>query len=408
VVSGQPYTKAGVPTTGRWTLAPVMPQTDHYKTLGVERSANADDIRKAYRRLARKHHPDLNPGDKAAEEHFKNVQEAYDILSDPKKKQMYDQYGFYSENGMPGAGAGGPGGGPHMGFGGFDFSDFARGAGRGRPAGAGEHTNFQDIFSQWFGKQHEQQARSPQKGTDLEYGLSIDFWQAIRGTQVRLKISRQEACATCGGTGARTGANTVCPECNGSGNVTQMAGAMRFSLTCPQCEGTGRLRNRCTTCHGDGRISTSETVDVRIPPGAQQGSRLRVAGKGNAGTQGAAAGDLYITIRVEPHPFFRREGDDIEITVPVRMDEAGLGAKIEVPTIDGRALLKIPQGTKNGQKFRLREKGVLNSRTSKRGDQIVEVMIEAPVVQDERTKELLREYGELHPEDPRSEIWSKV
>jgi molecular chaperone DnaJ len=408
VVSGQPYTKAGVPTTGHWTLAPVMPQTDHYKTLGVERSANADDIRKAYRRLARKHHPDLNPGDKAAEEHFKNVQEAYDILSDPKKKQMYDQYGFYSENGMPGAGAGGPGGGPHMGFGGFDFSDFARGAGRGRPAGAGEHTNFQDIFSQWFGKQHEQQARSPQKGTDLEYGLSIDFWQAIRGTQVRLKISRQEACATCGGTGARTGANTVCPECNGSGNVTQMAGAMRFSLTCPQCEGTGRLRNRCTTCHGDGRISTSETVDVRIPPGAQQGSRLRVAGKGNAGTQGAAAGDLYITIRVEPHPFFRREGDDIEITVPVRMDEAGLGAKIEVPTIDGRALLKIPQGTKNGQKFRLREKGVLNSRTSKRGDQIVEVMIEAPVVQDERTKELLREYGELHPEDPRSEIWSKV
>jgi molecular chaperone DnaJ len=187
-----------------------------------------------------------------------------------------------------------------------------------------------------------------------------------------------------------------------------MAGAMRFSLTCPKCEGTGRLRNRCATCHGDGRISAQETVEVRIPPGAQQGSRLRVAGKGNAGTQGAPPGDLYITVRVDPHPFFRRDADDIEITVPVRIDEAGLGTKIEVPTIDGRALLKIPQGTQNGQKFRLRDKGVLNSRTGKRGDEIVEVAIDAPQVKDERTKELLREYAQLHPEDPRAEIWTKV
>jgi len=389
-----------------------MPQQDYYQTLGVDRKANAEEIRKAYRKLARKYHPDLNPGDKAAEERFKTVQEAYDVLSDEKKKQMYDQVGFYSENGMPSGGAGR--GGPNMGFGGFDFSDFTRGAGgaagygRGRRAEAGESGNFQDIFSQWFGRQHEPQATAPEKGTDLEYGLSIDFWQAIRGTQVRLKINRQEVCATCGGSGARAGANTICPECNGSGNVTQMAGAMRFSLTCPRCEGSGRLTNRCGTCHGDGRISNSDTAEVRIPPGAQEGSRLRVAGKGNAGTHGAPAGDLYITVRVEPHPFFRRQGDDIEITVPVRIDEAGLGTKVEVPTIDGRALLKIPQGTKNGQKFRLREKGVLNSRTNKRGDQIVEVELEAPVVQDERTKELLREYAELHPEDPRADIWSKV
>jgi DNA-binding transcriptional MerR regulator len=167
------------------------------------------------------------------------------------------------------------------------------------------------------------------------------------------------------------------------------------------------LKNRCETCLGDGRISTPETVEVRIPAGAQQGSRLRVAGKGNAGTHGASAGDLYITVRVEPHAFFRRDGDDIEISVPVRIDEAGLGTKIEVPTIDGRALLKIPQGTKNGQKFRLREKGVLNARTGQRGDQIVEAVIEAPVVQDERTKELLREYAKLHPEDPRASLWEK-
>jgi molecular chaperone DnaJ len=187
-----------------------------------------------------------------------------------------------------------------------------------------------------------------------------------------------------------------------------MAGAMRFSLTCPRCEGSGRLTNKCPTCHGDGRISHAETVEVRIPPGAQQGSRLRVAGKGNAGTHGAPAGDLYITVRVEDHPFFRRDADDILITVPVRIDEAGLGTKIEVPTIDGRAQLKIPQGTKNGQKFRMREKGVQNSRSAGRGDQIVEITVQAPEVHDERTKELLREYATLNPADPRAEIWSKV
>ena len=391
--------------------------SDYYQTLGVERNASADDIRKAYRKLARKHHPDLNPGDKAAEDRFKKVQEAYDILSDDKKRQMYDQVGFYSENGMPGGGprpGAGPHPGPNMDFGGFDFSDmFARGGANPRGTGAAGPSAssgaFSDIFHQWFGRQQgEAPSAAPEKGSDLEYALNIDFWQAIRGTQVRLNISRQEMCTVCGGTGARSGANTICPECNGSGSVTQQAGAMRFSLSCPRCEGTGRLRNKCANCAGDGRISTTETVEVRIPPGAQQGSRLRVAGKGNAGTMGAPPGDLYITVRVDPHPLFHRNGDDIEINVPVRIDEAGLGAKVEVPTIDGRALLKIPQGTHNGQKFRLREKGVLNSRTGKRGDQIVEVQVLAPVVQDERTKELLREYAQLHPEDPRAGIWSQV
>ena len=296
-----------------------------------------------------------------------------------------------------------------MGFGGFDFSDlFSRGGGaRGRQAPP-ESANFQDVFSQWFGRQPEARSSVPEKGSDLEYGLNIDFWQAIGGTQVRLKISRQESCGTCGGTGGRTGANMICPECNGSGNVTQTAGAMRFSLTCPRCEGSGRMQDRCAACQGDGRVSSNETVEVRIPPGAQQGSRLRVAAKGNAGTHGAPAGDLYITVRVEPHALFHREGDDISIRVPVRVDEAGLGTRIEVPTIDGRAQLKIPQGTKNGQKFRMRDKGVLNARTGVRGDQIVEVVVEAPVVHDERTKELLREYAALHPEDPRAEMWTKV
>jgi molecular chaperone DnaJ len=190
--------------------------------------------------------------------------------------------------------------------------------------------------------------------------------------------------------------------------VSQMAGAMRFNLTCPRCGGSGKLTNSCPTCGGDGRVTRTETVEVRIPAGARNGSRLRVPGKGNAGTHGAPPGDLYITTRVEEHPFFHRESDNIEIKVPLSVWEASLGAKIEVPTIDGRAQLKIPQGTRNGQRFRLREKGVLNSRTNARGDQIVEVIVEAPDPRDERTRELLREMARLHPEDPRAGIWSQV
>lgn len=390
-------------------------QEDYYENLGLAREASTEEIRKAYRRLARKHHPDLNPNDKAAEDKFKKVQEAYDVLSDAKKKQMYDQYGFYSDNpGFQGAPGGGKAGQnpPNTNFNGFDFSDFMTGAAGGAAPGdaGGSGGRFQDIFSQMFGRRGGAGGQQPQalKGTDLEYALGIDFWQAIKGTQVPININRQETCAVCNGTGGSGGNSIVCPECNGGGQVTQMAGAMKFSLTCPRCDGAGRLKNSCPSCHGDGRILRAELVEVRIPSGAQSGSRLRVPGKGNAGTGGAAAGDLYITVRVEDHEFFTRKGDDIEITVPVRVDEAYLGAKIEVPTIDGRAILKIPHGTKNMQKFRLREKGVLSQRKSLRGDQIVTVSIEPPAVQDERTKEIMRELGKLHADDPRADIWSKV
>jgi molecular chaperone DnaJ len=394
---------------------PTASKHDYYETLGVGRKSSADEIRKAYRKLARKYHPDLNPGDKSAEERFKNVQEAYDVLSDPKKRQMYDQYGFYTESGFaggagPGSRASGPS--PNMDFGGFDFSDFS-GAESGS-TGGGRRTGstsggFRDIFSQFFGGRGAAQQPAPEKGADLEYVMDIDFWQAIRGTQTRLNITRYEVCDTCHGSGTITGSGEVtCPECKGTGNVSQMAGAMRFNLTCPRCGGTGKLANVCPTCDGDGRVTRTESVEVRIPPGARNGSRLRVPGKGNAGTLGGPPGDLYITTRVEEHAFFHREGDNIEIKVPLAVWEAALGSKIEVPTIDGRAQLKIPQGTQNGQKFRLREKGVLNSRTGQRGDEIVEVAVEAPDPRDERTRELLREMSKLHPEDPRARIWPQV
>ncbi|HWC98503.1 MAG TPA: molecular chaperone DnaJ [Candidatus Sulfopaludibacter sp.] len=392
------------------------PKHEYYETLGVPKKASADDIRKAYRKLARKYHPDLNPGDKSSEDRFKNVQEAYDILSDPKKRQMYDQFGFYSENGYASANPGGAGQAPHPGmdFSGFDFSDYMSGSGQagGRrgatEGGAGGGGGFRDIFSQFFGGRGEAQQAPPEKGGDLEYVMNIDFWQAIKGTQARMEITRYEVCGTCHGSGTSGAGEVTCPQCKGTGNVSQMAGAMKFNLTCPRCGGSGRLHNACPTCGGEGRVPRTETVEVRIPPGARSGSRLRVPGKGNAGTQGAAPGDLYITTQVEEHPFFKRDGDNIEIEVPIAVWEAALGSKIEVPTIDGRTLLKIPQGTQNGQRFRLREKGVMNSRTNVRGDQIVEVGIEPPDPRDEETRELLRKLSTLHPEDPRAKIWEKV
>jgi molecular chaperone DnaJ len=391
---------------------PSATKQDYYQTLGVGRTADTEEIRRSYRKLARKYHPDLNPGDKAAEERFKKVQEAYDVLSDDEKRKVYDQYGFYSPNIPPnGAGPGGTGGaGPN--FSGFDFSEFMRQEQQRQSAGAAggnEGFRFRDIFGDLFGGARPRATTpEPERGADLEYGLNVDFWQAIRGTQVKLNIRRQETCETCHGTGSAGNNVAVCPECDGTGTVTQMAGAMKFNLTCPRCGGSGRLKNTCPTCRGEGTVPHPETVEVRIPAGVASGSRLRVAGKGNAGVAGGTPGDLYITIRVEEHPFFKRSGDNIEVQVPLSVSEAGLGAKIEVPTIDGRALLKIPQGTQNGQKFRLRDKGVFNSRKNTRGDEIVEVVLRAPDVHDERTRELLRELAQVQKEDVRSEIWSKV
>jgi molecular chaperone DnaJ len=378
-------------------------KTDYYELLGVPRKATAKDIRAAFRKLARKYHPDLNPGDKAAEEKFKQLQEAYDVLSDSKKRQMYDQYGFYSEN-VP-TGDYGPGAGGGESNVNFDFSGFDFGGAQGGTGGS----SFRDLFSQFFGGRGGRSGveEEAEEGGALEYKLEIDFWDAVRGGVKKLQITRLDTCETCHGTGA-VGTPQVCPACNGTGTIQQSAGKMRFNVPCTRCGGTGKLRTACKTCGGEGRVRRTETIDVRIPAGVASGGRVRVPGKGNAGTMGAPAGDLYLVIEVKPHTYFERRGNDIYTKVPVTVSEATLGAKVEVPTIDGRALVRIPPGTNSGRTLRLREKGVPSARNGTRGDQYVEIQIVVPQPTDERVRNLVKELETIEPEDPRKDLFSKA
>jgi molecular chaperone DnaJ len=406
---------------------PTTTKKDYYEILGVKKSASVDDIRKAFRKLARKYHPDVNPGDKTAEEKFKALSEANDVLSDPKKRKIYDQLGFYSDNIDPAAaeaysrggptGAGGFGGFPGgasaggqgvpLDFSGFDFNDMFEGA-RGRSASSGG--GFRDIFSSMFGggRGGTVAQEGPEPGSDLEYQVNVPFWTAIRGGVMRLNITRQDVCGNCHGNGYIEQPG-VCPQCKGKGTIEQTGGRMKFNVTCPRCHGTGKNISSCLVCHGEGVISRTEPLEVRTKAGTRDGQRIRVPGKGNAGLHGGPPGDLYVIIRAGNHPVFHREGDDIYVTVPVTATEAALGAKIEVPTIDGRALLKVPPGTQSGQKLRLREKGVPSATNEgARGDEIVEVKVTVPMPRDEKTKELLRELARLNPEDPRAELWKNV
>jgi molecular chaperone DnaJ len=389
---------------------PVGAQKDYYATLGVKRQASVEDIRKAYRRLARKYHPDVNPNNKSAEEKFKEISEAFSVLGDEKKRKVYDQYGFYADNIPPGGYPGGyaPGAGtasaaPDFDFSGFDFSNFGGQEERSGGSGGG----FRDLFSQIFsrGGAKEAEREGPQHGTDLEHHLRLSFWDAIRGTQVRFTAARNDACPTCQGTGAASGKAVTCSTCNGTGKADRQVGTMRFSMSCPDCQGTGRRKPRCPTCGGSGYFRRPEKFDVRIPAGVDTGSRVRVAGKGNAGANGGPPGDLYIVTEVEPHPLFERKGDNIYLKVPVTVSEAALGAKVEVPTLDGPTTIRIAPGTQSGQKLRLRGKGSPSLRGNVRGDQFAEIQIVVPHIADERSKEILRELSRLNPDDPRGELW---
>jgi molecular chaperone DnaJ len=379
-----------------------MVKEDLYQILGVGKKATAEEIKKAYKKLARKYHPDVNPGDKKAEDQFKKISQAYSVLSDPTKRAQYDQYGaIFGEGQTP------PGAGQNVNFDfqGFDWSS----------AGG---TSFGDIFSDLFGafrggssgggkktQTRTAEARMPERGQDILHPINIGFLDAIRGISTEIHMDRQVACGTCKGTGnAPNSTPKECTECHGTGQVNRTRGYMKFSSLCPVCGGKGVIQTPCSTCSGKGTIRKTENIRVNIPPGVDSGSKVRVAGKGHGGIGGGPDGDLYLMVNVAPHPIFKREGDNVRLVIPVTVTEAALGSKIEVPTVDGSATMKIPPGTQSGQVFRLREKGAPSLRGGTRGDQLVEVKLILPPVRDERSKEILRELERLNPINPREDL----
>jgi molecular chaperone DnaJ len=388
-----------------------MAKEDFYKVLGVERKAKPEEIKKAYRKLARKHHPDVNPGDKSAEERFKLITEAHDVLSDPKKRSVYDRFGQYSDNLADAAARGAEPGGAGGRSAPFDFTgfDWSTGTAAGGAGNSGGGSSFRDIFADLFGgggagakAEREPPRPMPQRGADIEMPLALSFEEAVTGMTTNITVNRSEQCPRCNGAGDTGGAPVTCPTCKGAGQVQRAGGRMRFAQECPDCNGAGRRRPPCALCHGKGTVPKTESVKVRIPAGVDTGSRVRIPGKGEGGRLGAPPGDLFIITNVGRHTHFTRKGDNIYVTIPVTVPEAALGAKIEVPTVEGKAQLRIPPGTQSGQKFRLRERGVPSLRNPQaRGDQFVEVQVTFPKVISEETKELLKRYAQLNSENPR-------
>ena len=354
---------------------------DLYIVLGVQHGASESEIKRAYRRLARRHHPDINPGDQASEARFRQILEAYETLIDPARRSQYDQ--GHRTDAAPGRQA--------AGFEGFDFST----------RGADYSATFGDLFAEVL-TQRGTRAPAQQRGVDLHAEMHVSFEEALVGVQRAMAVTRREHCRHCAGTGRTRASASACHVCQGTGAMRSVRGHMVFSRSCGACGGTGQQTPRvCEPCAGSGQETRSETVTARIPPGVADGDRLRDQSKGNAGLHGGQPGDLYVTVKVEPHAMFRREGDDLHMAVPIAIHEAALGAKIDVRTLDGGARLRVPPGTQSGQRFRLRERGAPSTRNGERGDLIVEVRIMLPKLLDERSKDLLREFGRINGESVR-------
>ncbi len=362
-----------------------MAKRDYYEVLGVNKDASEEDVKKSYRKLAMKWHPDRNPDNPKAEENFKEAKEAYEILSDGQKRAAYDQFGHAGVDHSAAAGAGAGG------FGGFGDA-------------------FGDIFGDIFGGGRGRS--SVYRGADLRYNLEIGLEEAARGTETRIRIPAMEECGTCHGSGAKPGTSpTTCTTCQGHGQVRMQQGFFSIQQTCPKCHGSGKIvTSPCATCGGAGRIKQHKTLSVKIPAGVDEGDRIRLSGEGEAGVNGGPTGDLYVVIHLKPHPVFTRDHNDLHCEMPVSYTAAALGGDIEIPTLDGYAKIKVPAGTQSGQMFRLRGKGIKGVRSSGHGDLICHVVVETPVNLTARQKELLQELEAINQKDggrhnPRAKSW---
>lgn len=365
-----------------------MAKRDYYEVLGVERGASEAELKKAYRRLAMKFHPDRNPDDAEAEEKFKEANEAYEILTDANKRAAYDQYGHAGVDPNMGGGAGGFGGGGN-------FSDI-----------------FGDVFGDIFGGGGGRGRSSVQRGSDLRYTLELDLEDAVRGTTVTIKVPRLVGCKTCDGSGAKKGTSpATCTTCGGHGQVRMQQGFFSVQQTCPRCHGSGQMiTDPCGDCQGQGRVEEHKTLSVKVPPGVDNGDRIRLTGEGEAGVNGGPTGDLYVVMAVREHKIFQRDGKNLYCEVPISFADAALGGELEVPTLDGRVKLKIPDGTQTGKLFRLRGKGVVPVRGGAAGDLLCRVALETPVNLTKRQRELLGELrdtlqAEGSNQSPRAKSW---
>ncbi|WP_211653983.1 molecular chaperone DnaJ [Planococcus alpniumensis] len=366
-----------------------MNKRDYYEVLGVSKDASKEEIKKAYRKLSKQYHPDINKEADASEK-FQEVKEAYEVLSDEQKRSQYDQFGHQD---------------PNQGFGGGGF-------------GGAEGFGFDDIFSTFFGGgTRRRDPNAPRKGDDLQYSMTIDFLDAVFGEETEIEIPKDETCETCDGSGAKPGTSKkTCPYCEGTGqlNVAQDTpfGRMVNRRACHHCEGTGQIiEEKCTTCRGAGKVRKMKKIKVTVPAGVDDGQQLRVSGQGGPGFNGGTAGDLYVLFRVKPHAQFERDGDDIHLELPITYPQAALGDEIEVPTVSGKVKLKIPAGTQNGARFRLRGKGVQNVHGYGVGDQHITIKVKVPTKLSEKQKQLLREFAEISgdiPEEQSSSLFDKI